>query len=118
MNVAKAGIIVSGISPEPLLNIFIFVYDPLPVRVPLGRNTMIPNIQYFSQLSYPLWDKTVLPSDIRSRPPIRGRIEIIFLSESGGEHKNKTILSTTEIIPVICGENPKPVKLRGVIFSL
>jgi hypothetical protein len=27
-------------------------------------------------------------------------------------------LSTTEIIPVICGVNSKPGKSRGVIFSL
>jgi len=78
----------------------------------------IVHIQYFSQFSHPLWDKNTLPLYIRSRPIIRGRNGLIFPSGSGGEHKNGTILSTTEIIPAICGENHKPVKLRGVIFSL
>ncbi|MGB7788959.1 hypothetical protein, partial [Methanoregula sp.] len=43
----------------------------------------------------------------------------IFPSGSGGEHKNRTMLSTTEIIPAICGENSKTGQIAGrYIFPL
>jgi hypothetical protein len=73
-----------------------------------------------TSLNYPLpyVIKTALPSDMRSRLSIRGLNGFIFPSGSGGEHKKGTNLSTTEIIPAICGENPKTVKLRGVISPL
>jgi hypothetical protein len=59
------------------------------------------------------------PTPIHTVPPsIRGRNRLIFLSGPGGEHKNETLLSTTGIIFAICGENKKPGKLTGDIFSL
>jgi hypothetical protein len=97
--------------------------DYLPLVATLAsrsgkRRTVIVRAQYFSKLSHPLWDKTALPLNIWFYPSIRGRNGHVFPSGSGCEHKNGTILSTTEIIPAICGENPKPEILKGVIISL
>ncbi|MFA4860993.1 hypothetical protein [Methanoregula sp.] len=74
--------------------------------------------QYFFNYPTPYGIKTALSSDIHSRTSIRDRNGLISPSGFGGEHKKGTILSTTEIILVIRGENPKPVKLRCISFSL
>ena len=73
-----------------------------------------------TSLNYPTpyGTKPPCPQTYGLAPQSGAEKELIFPSGSVGEHKNGTILSTTEIIPAICGENQKPVKLRGVIFSL
>jgi hypothetical protein len=83
---------------------------------PLQSTVALAVDQYFSKLSPPLWNKTALLSDIPSLPSIRGRNGLIFPAGSGGEHKNGTILFTTEIIPAICGENKKTGQIAGRYF--
>jgi len=60
--------------------------------------------------------KTTLLTYPQSDPLIQGRNGLVFPSGSSGEHKNGTVLSTTEISSIICGKNLQPGKLRGVIF--